>query len=798
MSVSNGQPADQNTFNDAFASKTDDNTMVGNQDLNDADVASGTQVTNVQREHNSIASYVGKTINAIKNALPLWVSGAVGTGTDDLTQRAEALTVASGVNAADISLRQLLSEKSQASGYASLDGTAKIPLAELPDAVVNARRYLGTWAASTNTPTLADGDPAVSGDEYSVSDNGTVDFGAGNIVFTTGDTVIYSGAVWQKIDGSTIDSVNGQQGTVVLDADDVGAANKTLSNLTSPTAVNQDLNFDATRTIRLKNGVKIFGRTLADDADIDLINTNSVNRVEVGDISNNMVLMSPNVLPNGSTANMGGGANKWNLYVGEVRTGLSWVSTANLSTADGTTTFPMRMDTGNSSAGISGSITLETGNALGGNSGNIDLSPGTSDATPGKIRLRSPSEGNIGEVWTSIGVNGEGEWAPAGGGGGDLWSDPVNANIVPDADGTRNVGATGTRFNIIFLNSLFVGSGPANGHRLVNSETMPSGATLFAGHRAEAGQGLGLYTIDQAATKDVSIESGNASGGNSGGINLQPGTATGTRGKISFKDGSETGAGAGAVWTQAAADGIGGWAAPSGGGAATDLNNLTATSVNQSLLPDTLNSRQLGDSTHKWSQVHSTIYNVYDNASTLQGYLINSALPSGAATRACLVGPASKQIGVMTDSISTTGVSSGGVNIETGNHIGSAGTVGTGNMLLRSGNTTVVTNNGNTGNVDITTGNAAGSTSGNSGSINLSIGTANAGTRGSISLDALAINHNQNPSTGFVIESGNTASRPAATLGAHYLDTDLTSNGSAAVPIWYDGSNWIDAAGNTV
>lgn len=41
--------------------------------------------------------------------------------------------------------------------------------------------------------------------------------------------------------GGGVTSVNGQTGVVVLDADDVGAANQHLSNLLSPTAINQSL-----------------------------------------------------------------------------------------------------------------------------------------------------------------------------------------------------------------------------------------------------------------------------------------------------------------------------------------------------------------------------------------------------------------------------------------------------------------------------------------------------------------------------------------------------------------------------
>ena len=42
--------------------------------------------------------------------------------------------------------------------------------------------------------------------------------------------------------------------------------------------------------------------------------------------------------------------------------------------------------------------------------------------------------------------------------------------------------------------------------------------------------------------------------------------------------------------------------------------------------------------------------------------------------------------------------------------------------------------------------------------------------------------------------AGATAERPAAGLyvGQYYFDTDL------GIPIWYDGTNWVDAAGTVV
>lgn len=109
-------------------------------------------------------------------------------------------------------------EKGAALGVATLDAGGKVPVAQLPNSIMD---YLGTWAASTNTPTLADG-VGNAGDVYIASDSGTVNFGSGPITFAAGDWVVYSGSVWQKSSNSnSVVSVNGFTGVVVLDTDDV-------------------------------------------------------------------------------------------------------------------------------------------------------------------------------------------------------------------------------------------------------------------------------------------------------------------------------------------------------------------------------------------------------------------------------------------------------------------------------------------------------------------------------------------------------------------------------------------------
>lgn len=111
-----------------------------------------------------------------------------------------------------------LTEKGANNGVATLDSGGKIPAAQLPNTVMD---YKGAWNASTNTPTLADG-AGDTGDVYRVSVAGTQNLGSGSQSFDVGDFVIYNGTIWQWSGGSdAVMSVNGQQGIVVLDSDDI-------------------------------------------------------------------------------------------------------------------------------------------------------------------------------------------------------------------------------------------------------------------------------------------------------------------------------------------------------------------------------------------------------------------------------------------------------------------------------------------------------------------------------------------------------------------------------------------------
>lgn len=118
-------------------------------------------------------------------------------------------------------------------GVAPLDASSKIPTVYLPDSVLGAVSYQGTWDASTNTPTLPD--PTTSKGFYYVVTVAGTQF---TIDFTVGDWVISNGTEWEKVDAqSTVTSVNGQQGAVVLTASSVGALGLTGGGTVAGTVI---------------------------------------------------------------------------------------------------------------------------------------------------------------------------------------------------------------------------------------------------------------------------------------------------------------------------------------------------------------------------------------------------------------------------------------------------------------------------------------------------------------------------------------------------------------------------------
>ena len=97
---------------------------------------------------------------------------------------------------------------------------------------IGALVYKGTWDASANSPTLTSS-VGNKGDYYYVSVAGSTNLN-GITDWQVGDLALFNGTIWQKIDNTdAVQSVNGQTGIVVLDANSVGATANTTYVLSS-------------------------------------------------------------------------------------------------------------------------------------------------------------------------------------------------------------------------------------------------------------------------------------------------------------------------------------------------------------------------------------------------------------------------------------------------------------------------------------------------------------------------------------------------------------------------------------
>lgn len=164
-------------------------------------------------------------------------AAAAGTGTPQDLSAGQLLAIlmaadgaGSGLDAdqldgLDAAAFEVLASKGVANGYAALDGAGKVPTAQLPDAVLGALQYQGTWNASGNTPALSGaGGGGSQGHYYRVSVAGATSLD-GVADWNVGDYVVNNGAAWEKIDNSDqVVSVHGRQGTVVANAGDYTAA----------------------------------------------------------------------------------------------------------------------------------------------------------------------------------------------------------------------------------------------------------------------------------------------------------------------------------------------------------------------------------------------------------------------------------------------------------------------------------------------------------------------------------------------------------------------------------------------
>lgn len=94
MAISDGQPVNAAVTNPAFISKNTDDQMPNKLDFINNDPISGPSVTNIQRNVNSLASFIGAAINGVYNLLPTWVTNNRGISTNNIFQRVSAIDTA--------------------------------------------------------------------------------------------------------------------------------------------------------------------------------------------------------------------------------------------------------------------------------------------------------------------------------------------------------------------------------------------------------------------------------------------------------------------------------------------------------------------------------------------------------------------------------------------------------------------------------------------------------------------------------------------------------------------------------
>lgn len=91
--VVDGQAVAASVVNPAFIAKNSDDATSSNLGVTSSNPASGSSVTNIQREHNAHASVIGITVGQVYNYLWTWASNIVGTSSDSIIARIQAIVL---------------------------------------------------------------------------------------------------------------------------------------------------------------------------------------------------------------------------------------------------------------------------------------------------------------------------------------------------------------------------------------------------------------------------------------------------------------------------------------------------------------------------------------------------------------------------------------------------------------------------------------------------------------------------------------------------------------------------------
>lgn len=134
----------------------------------------------------------------------------------------------SAADAAQADVDALEAKVGNANGIAELDGEGKVPLTQMPDALIGAVVYQGTFNPTTGQDSAGTAIPAAAtenkGHYYiaSVAGSFTPPSQEDPIEFDIGDWLISDGTKWSKVDNvDAVTSVNGKKGAVVIGMEDI-------------------------------------------------------------------------------------------------------------------------------------------------------------------------------------------------------------------------------------------------------------------------------------------------------------------------------------------------------------------------------------------------------------------------------------------------------------------------------------------------------------------------------------------------------------------------------------------------
>ena len=243
--------------------------------------------------------------NITIDATDLGLGNVVNTGDSAIPVSGGTTKFTTGGAYTELAKKIDVAEKGVANGVAELDATGRVPYSQLPE---SAMEYEGTWDASTNTPTLADG-IGTNGDFYVVSAGGTVNFGTvaepRNVTFYVNDRVIYDGTLheWERLPAGEVRSVNGQTGDVVLTI--------------PPAQVQSDWNeTDPNSMAYIQNKPNIPSGVVVDDAvtdgDMNAVTSNAVYDALLDKVSKAGDTVTGAIMPSSDKGcNFGGASNRF-------------------------------------------------------------------------------------------------------------------------------------------------------------------------------------------------------------------------------------------------------------------------------------------------------------------------------------------------------------------------------------------------------------------------------------------------------------------------------------------------------